>query len=249
MNPYAALDGMDSQDPRKWQLAEHFAHTVGAQFLQGHQLVQKRSDNELELRGNWQHLPARLKIDMSFNSLEWEMKAPNPTNETIYLHFEEDAVPNVGQFSGAAASAWDDDNESVKTFFGRGFYMECDRRELDKRLAIYQSLHEHVRKSLAAYMVGDRLRRLYIYSYGNMLLGFKDDIDEVPDPVGLAGRAVWLMGQVAWGLSQLGSVAAPTPGVPTAMMPVHKMTCGYCRTLYLWSQNQTCPNCGAPPRG
>jgi hypothetical protein len=230
----------------KWPLAEQFAQAVGASVLKGHQTVQNQSDGEVELRGNWEHLPVRMKLSLAFGDVEWEMKAPNPSNTTIYLHWDPDAVPNVGQFSGNFASDWDEDSR-VKIFFGKGYYMEGDKKDLDQRLAVYQSFHEHVRNALVTYMIQDRIARLYLYSYGSMLLGLKDGVHKLADPVSQVSRAVWLMGQVAWGFSQLDPAQlASIPSTPNAL---HRMTCGYCRTLYLWSQNQACPNCGAPPRG
>jgi len=242
-----AFESMDASDPRKWQLGSHFAQTIGAQFLQGHQIVQNQSDGEIELRGKWNDYPVRMKLDMSFGSIEWEMKGTNPSDADIYLHFDPDAVPNVGQFSGDFADDWDA-SDSTKVFFGKGYYMDADNSELDRLLAAYQALPEHVRNALATYMIGDKIARYYLYSGGNQLLGFDQNVHELPDPVNQAGRGVWLMGQVAWGLAQIDASKLPGEQQAAPEGLLYKMTCAYCRTLYLWSQNQTCPNCGAPPQ-
>ncbi len=243
-----AFDDLQAEDPRKWQLGEQFGQTIGAQFLQGHQVVHNKTDGVLELRGKWHDYPVRLKLDMNFGSIEWEMKAPNPTGSTVYLHWDTDAVPNVGEFSGEFADDWDEDDSS-KVFFGKGYYVDAEKAEIDRLLAVYQSLPEHVRSALATYMIGDKIARFYIYDYGSMLLGFDQNVQELPDPVNQTGRGVWLMGQVAWGLGQidLGALPPAEQAAPSGML--HKMTCGYCRSMYLWSQNHACPNCGAPPRG
>ncbi|MCK6536515.1 MAG: hypothetical protein L6Q84_26385 [Polyangiaceae bacterium] len=242
-----AFEGMGPEDPRKWQLATQFAQAIGTQCLQGHQLVQNQSDGELELRGKWHGYPARMKLDMNFGSIEWEMKAANPTGASLFLHWNPEAVPNVGQFSGDVASDWGED-DSTKYFFGKGFYLGAEKAELDRLLAVYQSLHEHVRGALVTHMIGDKIARLYLYGHGSICLGFDANVYEFPDPVNQTARGVWLMGQVAWGLGQIdpGSLPAPEQAAPSGML--FKMTCGYCRTLYLWSQNQFCPNCGAPPQ-
>jgi len=242
-----AFGDLGAEDPRKWQLGSQFAQTIGTQFLQGHQIVQNQSDGELELRGKWNDYPVRMKLDMNFGSVEWEMKGQNPSGSDIYLHFDPDAVPNVGQFSGDFADDWGD-NDSTKAFFGKGYYMDAEKSEIDRLLAAYQALPEHVRNALVTYMIGDKIARFYLYSHGNLLLGLDQNLHELPDPVSQVGRAVWLMGQVAWGLAQIdpGQLPAAEQAAPDGML--YKMTCAYCRTLYLWSQNQSCPNCGAPPQ-
>ena len=242
-----ALDGMDSQDPRKWQFAEQFANSVGAQFLQGHQVVQNRSGGEIELRGRWNDIPVRLKFGMSFGDFEWEMQASNPSGVELMLHYDPKAVPDVGQFSGAVADDWGD-NSDVKTFFAKGYYLQVSKGGLDRSLAAYQSLPEGVRSSLARFMVADQIHHLYAYSRGRLLLDNFDKARDSADPLNHVGRGVWLAGQVAWGLGQLNPSKLPATSQAAAPGLLHKMTCGYCRTLYLWSQNQFCPNCGAPPR-
>ena len=57
------------------------------------------------------------------------------------------------------------------------------------------------------------------------------------------------MAQVAWGLEQVDPASLPQPSQPAAQGILYKMTCAYCGSMYLWSQNQACPNCGAPPQG
>jgi hypothetical protein len=223
-------------------------NAVGQQFLQGHQLVQNRTDHEIELRGSWHGNPTRAKLDMAFGSLEWEMKAPNPTERTLYFHWDMDAVPAVGQFSGAAASDWDDDDASSKVFFGNGYYLDAEPSDIDGQLATFQALPDAVRSAMATYMVGDRISRLYVYPYGSLLLGYDKNIHEMADPFNQIGRGAWLIGQIAWGLGQVdvGKLPPAEQAAPEGL--IHKMTCRYCSTLYLWSQNQRCPNCGAAPQ-
>ncbi len=240
------FEDMDDSDEAKWALADQFMQAVGAQVLQGHQTVQNRSDGELELRGNWHGYPARLKLSMAFGTQEWEMKSPNPTGATLYLHWDPDAVPSVGQFSGNFANDWDDDGSGAKMFFGKGFYLDAEE---DRPIAVYQMLPESVRSALCTYMVGDRIPRFYAYGHGSILVGLDRPLHELTDPVNEVGRGVWLAGQVAWGLGQIDVSTLPADEQPAAAGLLHKMTCNYCRTLYLWSQSQTCPNCGAPPQG
>jgi hypothetical protein len=246
----AQIQDLDREDPRKWQMADQFAQAIGGQFLQGHQAVHNKTDGELELRGRYHDYPARMKMNMSFGDVEWDLKAPNPADTTLYLHWDMDAVPNVGEFQGQAASDWDDDaGSSTKVFFGKGFYLDADAQEIDRQLAIYQSLPEPVRQALATYMPGDGIARYYLYGHGEQHLGFDKRPHEMPDPLNQVGRGLWLMGQVAWGLTQVNPATLPAPAQPAAQGLLHKMTCAYCGSIYLWSQNQACPNCGAPPRG
>ena len=81
-----------------------------------------------------------------------------------------------------------------------------------------------------------------------MLLDQFNKVLDDADPLTKLGRGVWLLGQVAWGLAQLDPSKLPQPNARVPAELIQKMTCGYCRTLYLWSQNQACPNCGAPPQ-
>lgn len=239
------FEALDTDDDRKWQLAEQFAGAVGQQFMQGHQIVQNRSDGELELRGRWHGYPARMKLSMAFGTQEWEMQAPNPTDTTLFLHWDPDAVPSVGEFSGDLANDWDDADSDKKFFFGKGYYLDFEE---DRQLATYQALPESVRQALVTYMIGDRIPRFYVYSYGNILVGLDRPLHELADPVNEVGRGLWLAGQVAWGLSQVAVDALPASETAAPAGLLHKMTCRYCSTLYLWSQSQFCPNCGAPPQ-
>jgi hypothetical protein len=241
-----AFETLDDSDDRKWALADQFANAVGAQFLQGHQVVQNRTDDELELRGSWHNYPTRMKLSMTWGTQEWEMKAVNPSNVTLYFHWDPDAVPAVGQFSGNFASDWDDDDSGAKMFFGKGFYLDAEE---DRQIATYQALPESVRNALVTYMISDQIPRFYAYSYGSLLVGMDRRLHDLPDPLNEVGRGAWLAGQVAWGLSQIDAAALPQEEQAAPAGLLHKMTCGYCRTLYLWSQSQTCPNCGAPPQG
>ncbi len=245
----AQAEHLDNENPQKWQMVEQFAQALGGQFLQGHQCVQNRTDGELELRGRFHEYPVRLKIDMSFMGAEWELKGQNPPNTTLYLHWDMDAVPNVGQFQGAAADDWDDAGGSTKVFFGKGYYLDAHNESIDRELATYQSLPDVVRQALATYMPTDKISRYYLYNRGDQLLGFDDELHEQADPLNQTARAVWLMGQVAWGLTQVNPTALPQASQPAAAGALYKMTCAYCRSMYLWSQNQACPNCGAPPQG
>ena len=159
----AMLADMDNRDPRKWQGAEQFANTVGATFLTGHQVVLDRSQNEIELRGRWHDYPARLKFGLSFFDIEWEMQAQNPTGFELYLKWDLDAVPSVGQFSGQTSEDWGDGGNKVKTFFAKGYYLEASGANIDWALAAYQLLPEQIRTALATYMVADRIHHLYAY--------------------------------------------------------------------------------------
>lgn len=248
----ARFESLDSEDPAKWQLGEQFAHAVGGQFLQGHQVVQNRTDTVLEMRGIWHGYQVRMKLDLAFGSVEWDMKSQNPTGQTLYLFCDEDAIPNVGQFSGDFAAAWEEDSEE-KVFFARGLYLEMDAAEMPRALAVYSSLPGDTRGAIANVMVADKISKLYAYGHGALWLSFDKALHELADPVNQVARGVWLMGQLTWGLSQINPAVLPT--IVPANVPygaqgpgVHKMICRYCSTHFLLEQSQRCPNCGAPPQ-
>lgn len=66
---------LDPQDERKWEVTAEFAEALGAQFLEGHQCVQKRNERLFELRGRFQDHPARMQISMTFLIAHWQIKA------------------------------------------------------------------------------------------------------------------------------------------------------------------------------
>ena len=109
-----------------------------------------------------------------------------------------DAVPNVGEFAGNAASDWDDDDGSDEFLFRRGDYLDTED-DGDRLLATYQALPEPVRTALAKPMVGDRISRFCLHSQGNQLLGSEDNVYTFNEPINHLARAVWLMGQAALG--------------------------------------------------
>ena len=49
-NHLASTEDLDDGDPRKWQLVDQFAQAVGAQFLQGHQVVHNKVAAIIEAR-------------------------------------------------------------------------------------------------------------------------------------------------------------------------------------------------------
>ncbi|MBX3184512.1 MAG: hypothetical protein KIT72_02560 [Polyangiaceae bacterium] len=231
-------------DASKWAIAVQFLEAVGQAFLQGHQVVQRRTDGEAELRGSWHGHPARAKLDVSFFSLEWEMQATNPSGHTLYFHWDMDAVPPVGQFTGEAASAWGDADEE-KVFLGKGYYVEIDLNEDGRDLAAYELLPSAVRETMATYIIGDRIPRLYVYAGGGLLLGFTDEVHIMPDPLNTVGRGAWLLGQIAWGLSQVDVSKLPAQGAQVDEQALGRHTCRYCASLFLLIQSHACPNCGA----
>ncbi len=231
-------------DAGEWSVAVQFLEAVGQAFLQGHQVVQRRTDGEVELRGSWHGYPARAKLDVSFFSLEWEMQAHNPSGHTLYFHWDMDAVPEVGQFTGEAASAWGDAEEE-KVFLGKGYYVEIDPSEGGRDLASYELIPAAVRETMATYIIGDRIPRLYAYANGGLLLGFSDEVHEMAEPLNTAGRGVWLLGQIAWGLSQVDTSRLPPQGTGVDSQALGRHTCRYCSSLFLLVQSHACPNCGA----
>ncbi len=248
----ARFEGLSSEDPEKWQIAEQFAHALGREFLQNYQLVQNRTDSQLEMRGTWHGHPVRMKLCVATGSIEWDMQSQNATQQTLYLFWDEDAIPNVGQFSGEFAQAWEQDSEE-KVFFARGMYLETDAQEMPRVLAVYSALPPDVRSYLTNLMVSDKIAKLYAYDHGALWLDFSKALHELTDPLNQVARGVWLMGQMTWGLSRVNPATLPAVLSGNAPQPhqgnlIHKMVCRYCTTHFLLEQSQRCPNCGAPPQ-
>ncbi|MBX3229168.1 MAG: hypothetical protein KIT84_18900 [Labilithrix sp.] len=245
------LYALDEADPAKLSMARAFLDAIGRQYLQGHEIVERGADAEVEMRGTWHGAPVRGKIDTNFALFEWEMRAPNPTATTIHLCFDEDAIPKAGAFSGANASAWEDRGakEKEKVFFGRGYFVEATSAELPRVLAIYDALPPEVRQNLAACMVGDRISRLLVRDGGSLFLMWSDGLHQLGAGVfDRVARGAWLLGQVAFGIARVDPAPLPPPGAPPSLSGSEPMTCSYCRSRFLVRQTPSCPNCGAPPR-
>jgi hypothetical protein len=148
---FKRVDQLDTEDPGRSTLTRQFLDALGREFVQGHQIVENASDNEIELRGALNGLPARAKVDLNFSILEWEVRATNPSGLKFLLRFDEDAIPKAGAFTGAAASAWDD-TATEKVFFGRGYHVEETKARLPLVLAIYEKLPPEVRQALATHL-------------------------------------------------------------------------------------------------
>ncbi len=243
--PLAEARKLEVATPRKWELTEQFANALGAAFLQGHQCVQHRTDRMFELRGRFHDYPARLLIFMPFMLPRWELRGTNPASTELTLEWDEKAVPDVGEFQGGLVDDWGDARGPAKVFFGKGYYLD---RASDRELAVYQALPGEVREALVANMVSDHISRYYLHDSGNQELKYRDKLEQMTDPLNQTARGVWLMAQVAGGLAQVDVAALPAPTQQAAVGTIERMTCGYCRSLYLSSQNQACPNCGAPPQ-
>jgi hypothetical protein len=241
------FQSLDEDDPAKLPMGRAFLDALGKEFLQGHQIVENQTDGELEMRAAWHGFPVRAKIDANFGLIEWEMRAPNPTGTTLFLRFDEDAIPKVGSFTGAA-SAWDDDADAEeKVFFGRGYFVVSTRAELPRVLAVLAALPAEVQGSLARFMVGDKISKLYAYDRGSLLLTWSDGLHELGDAYNKAARGAWLMGQLAHGLARVSPAGLPAAGAPSAQAG-YVATCRHCQTRFVLTQSAACPNCGAPPR-
>lgn len=243
------FDELDDDDPRRWQIAQHFCYAIGTGHLQGHQVVEKRADDELEMRGTYHTYPVRMKLDMTWGSVEWEIKAHNPAGRTMYLHWDTDAIPSVGSFTGQHADAWDEDHDDVKVFFGRGLYVEAGRAEVEAVSAVFQALPPQTRQMLVQFMPTDRIPRIYCYAGDSILLGYSDELHEMNDVVNTIARGAWIVGQLAWGLSQIDRSRIPQPDTAPQSGFTQRVQCRYCSTIYLWGLQQLCPNCGAAYQG
>lgn len=242
---------MDTAD--QWGLVSQLSQAVGTQQLQGHQILQNRDDDEIEMRGSFHGYPARLKIEMSMGSPEWELKGTNPSGRAFDLWFDEDDIPKpAGGFTGDNA-AWDDDDEAedsdVKIFFGRGLSLEADTSEIDALAAVYLALSAELRTSIAQITELDHIYTIDVGEDGKLSLSWHNEIYKmVPDPVVVLSRGVWLLGQLAWGMSQLQPAMIPPPGVPSHQGMFQRAQCPHCSSLFSAGYTQ-CPNCLAPQHG
>lgn len=226
-------------------IATQVSQAVGAQQLQGHQI--RQGDDEVEMRGSHHGYPARTVIN-AHGSVDCELKGTNPSGRAIFLNFDEDDIGEPGGGFTGANAAWDDDDEDsdVKIFFGRGLSIEADASEIDALAAVYLALPVELRTSVAQITAQDRISVIDIGEDGAMSLGWCYSLHILgPDPVVVVARGIWLLGQLAWGLSQLQPNTIPPPDASSHPGMFQRAQCPHCSSLFAAGYVQ-CPNCLAP---
>ncbi len=204
-------------------------------------------DSEFEVRGRVGTRPARVKLD-DRPYLECELKGELGARVLVICR-DPTKVPKEGD----AADPWDDGD--VRTFVGKGIYVEGDREQVDGFLRLLHGLSEGARGGLMSAMetcfpasplaifvaAGDEIGLSGVVTYEdaardaevglNALASIVDELERLPDPVEAMMAAA--MGGGAHATS------SPNPAV---------VDCAYCGSRFVTSWGFSCPNCGAPHR-
>jgi len=228
--------------------AGHFLQTIGPQIGQG-QVIPKPSDDEIEWRGTSYNLPCRIKLD-AFRDVEIAVKLQNP-HGTCDLEWDAEKAPDP-----QAVDPWDD-SDTVRVFVGRCTYIEGFADSIDEELTVFNSLPPDLTTPIIQSMQRDGIRYFRMRD-SEVTADFRDNLNELQDPAQKVTTLAQLVGWAAAflvgtppkaGAAQAGMPMQPGMPAPAAAPAVHKVTCRYCRSLYLWGPTQQCTNCGAPAQG
>lgn len=142
-------------------------------------------------------------------------------------------------------------------FVGRGVCIETFASSMDEEMAGFKSLPAEQLQHLIAAMIRDRVSMVYIRG-DELEFSMKDSLEEWPDAPAAAVRFVQMAGwccanwqsiapdAAAMQVFQQVSSAGSGNGIQGA--PV-KMTCKFCRSVFLLTADPRCANCGAPAQG
>jgi hypothetical protein len=225
-------------EPQKLQHIHGFLTQLGANIGQGQAFI-KANDNEVEWRGSANNYPVRIKVD-AFPDVEIECKVQHG-HGSLELEYDQEKIPEQG-----APPPWDE-SDVQRIFVGRGVFMERTSYDVDAHLGTYNGLDKQCTTAISEAIQREDIRYFRI-GPGGIHVYFRPNLSEMLDPEGQIVRVALLLGWVGQWLSGT-SPPEPAVGPQGHVMAVHKITCAYCNTMFPFSAQPFCPNCGAPAQG
>jgi hypothetical protein len=204
---------------------------VGARLGPG-KLAEKQE--ALEWRATLGEHPFRVGID-ELEHLQLELLRAAPWCELV-LWNDPSAIP-----SADADSAWDE-SDQVTVFVERGAYFDGEVAEVEQELRAWESLPEDLRGAIVTGLreVG---ARSVVVEGRTVRLDWHASPTELSDPDGAVDAGVKLMNRLGAELPRTGdqAVSGEAPGWT-------RSACRFCRTVFVWTTQSACPNCGGMVR-
>ncbi len=195
-------------------------------------------DDEIELRGRVEGMPARVNLEFDVGWVRLEMKINNRVGE-LSLHRDHEKIPK----QKLANDDWADEDE-LRVFIARGIFVEGQERQVASELTTVQSLPSPFVPWLTTEMERLKMSRLFAYA-DTMNVGFDPNVYEMADPAQQIFSGLHVMKVTAQTLAagQRDLAIQASPGVQ--LVPVPRVQCAYCSTLFLLGDSSKCPNCAA----
>lgn len=220
------------------QLAR-FIGGVGQQIGAG-QTIPRPEDEAVEWRGTSHGHEVRISVD-AVREVEIGAKLAN-AHGTMVVMFDPEMVPNPNN----AVPPWDD-RDIARVFVGRGTFVWGKHAVIDQQLPVFHGLPRPLTDALIDAMQKVNIRYVKLHP-GGIDAAFRDLLPELPDPVSRISTFTQFMG---WAAAYIAATpaAARAPGAVGAAAPgvrAEKMTCAFCKSVFLFGPSHNCPNCGAP---
>jgi hypothetical protein len=164
---YGKFDDIDD-DAQKWQLAGWKLGQL-QQIEPSGSVKERRDDDKLWFSGTYNGRPFRIVVDISYGTMELEMKARTQRGD-LTVFFDREAQPKP---PAERDEVWDSDASSQQFFIGPGVYIEDDAQELERQKQMFWG---EMPRWFAQFMPAGNATRVRVDN-GNLIeISFKDDI-------------------------------------------------------------------------
>lgn len=205
-------------------------------------------DEHIDLRGTYDGAPIRFAVWMSFGSF-WtiQMRCPNRLGE-IDVERDHEKIPKQGDEDDPF-----DEHEERRVFLAKGIFVEGSDDDVSEKLGTWSRLPEALQTRILADMERLDIRTIRSHS-DDVSLNQRPGLSELDDPIGYMEDCARLLAALKDAIGKGAPAGAAEPGVEmgrgVASGHYERMTCAFCSSVFLFTiGHQTCPNCGAAPRG
>ncbi|MBK9001186.1 MAG: hypothetical protein IPM35_36150 [Myxococcales bacterium] len=224
------------------QLAR-FIESIGVRVGPG-QTIPRPNDEAVEWRGTSHGHDVRIHVDV-MKEVEVSAKLANP-HGTVLVMWDREMVPDPN----GGAPPWDD-RDIVRVFVGRGTFLYAKPGVIDEQVGVFHRLPRPLTDALIDAMQKVDIRYVKLHESG-IDAAFRELLPELPDA---PARISTFTQFVGWAAAYLaGTPAEPAPAgsassAAAGAARAEKMTCAYCKCLFLFGPSHRCPSCGAPVAG
>lgn len=230
-------DWDDKENEDQAALLEEFLGQVAQEFDNG-KVKPLLDERKIDLRARVGGRPYRARVDAENSQVHMELKIANRAGE-IDIERDHDKIPKEKDED----EDWADEDE-LRVFVAKGIFTEGEEDEVNETLATLRSLDESVTAKLYAEM--ERLPVDSLLAMADQLVVHIDPaLHEAEQPDQIIRDAARLMDEFAQSLEGGGRDLSEQSG-GAGLTAAKRVTCSYCRSLFMLGTRPECPNCGAP---
>ncbi len=236
---WSSWDDIDDDDEKQRIAREEMRKLAAA--IQG-RAKELRDEEEIHVTGHFASRPFRVKLDLTWGSVEVELRVDNRVG-VVFVHHDPEKKPEGPR----PRDEWDDhDAREERHFLAPGVYLEEQPAELQAMQWILQQSPQ-VTQFLVGTILASQLQQVFVDAT-SITCAFRRDLLQM-DTTAAVTALVPALGQLAAWLESGQAQVAPKPrvyihGVP--MAAVAQVLCRFCASKVVPDPAGRCPNCGAP---